>query len=245
MTAKNRLRQIIRVPVRLLVALLLLSGVLIAQPGAAVAAPPTGQLLTNSPLSGVTAPSASWTSNGGRIDVFEVGSDGWLYQRYWTSGSGWQGRFAFAPPAAGIGSAPSATWTSGGGRIDVFVTGSSDGHLYQKYWTSGSGWSGWVDLGGVLISAPSASWTSNGGRIDVFGIGTDGRLYQKYWTSGSGWQGWFGFAAPAAGIGSAPSITWTTGGGRIDVFVTGANDGRLYQKYWTSGSGWSGWVDLG
>ena len=52
-------------------------------------------------------------------------------------------------------------------------------------------------------------------------------------------------AAPAAGIGSAPSATWTTGGGRIDVFVTGASDGRLYQKYWTSGSGWSSWVDLG
>jgi hypothetical protein len=37
------------------------------------------------------------------------------------------------------------------------MTGDADGHLYQKTWTPGPGWSGWVDLGGFLTSAPSAS----------------------------------------------------------------------------------------
>jgi hypothetical protein len=130
--------------VRLLATVLLLLSLLITLPGQSAAKTRPGQLQL-ADISG-SSPSASWTNNGARVDVFGRGTDGRLYQKFWTAAGGWQGWFGFAAPAAGIGSSPSVTWADNGSRVDVFVTGNSDGHLYQKFWTSSAGWSNWVDL---------------------------------------------------------------------------------------------------
>jgi hypothetical protein len=191
------------------------------------------------------APAASWTANGDRVDVFGVGTDSRLYQKTWTGSGGWTDWVAFAAPAAGIGSDPSVTWTANGRRLDVFVTGAANGHLLQKSWNAGSGWSGWVDLGGVLTSAPSAQWTPDGSRIDVFGVGTDSKLYQKTWTSSGGWTGWTGVFGPAPGAPSAPAATWAADGSRLDVFVAGGPEGHVFQRTFTGPGGWTEWVDLG
>lgn len=193
----------------------------------------------------ITAPSATSTT-GGRIDVFVVGADLRLYQKFWL-GSSWSDWHGFGQrPAAGLGSAPSATWANSG-RLDVFVKGATDGALYQLFWQASSGWSpGWTNLGGVLVSPPAASWTNNGGRVDVVGVGTDFRLYLKTWISSVGWFNWIGFAPPDAGVDElGPGTTWVANGSRIDIVVSGATDGIVYQRFWTPATGWVGWVNLG
>ena len=41
-------------------------------------------------------------------------------------------------------------------------------------------WSGWEDLGGVLVDGPAvASWGPD--RLDCFGAGTDNHMWHKWW----------------------------------------------------------------
>jgi hypothetical protein len=198
----------------------------------------------------ISAPSASWVADGSRIDVFGFGTDYRLYQKYWRTGAGWTNWIGFSIPASVTAlSSPSVAWVADGGRIDVFFTASanasSDAHLFQLYWVDTSGWHGWYDLGGGLdFEPPAATWASDIFRIDVFGIGGSyDRVYQRYWPGA--WNGWIDLGdGPSQGIVDGPAATWTRDGNRVDVIVTGAN-GHAYQKYWVSGSPWSGWVDLG
>jgi hypothetical protein len=145
---------------------------------------------------GTLASSPSVTSWGvGRLDVFVLGTDGRVYQRFW-SVSAWDGSWLSrgAPPPGASGDRPGvASW--GPGRVDVFVRGRDD-RLWQSFWT-GSGWTGWFAPAGtgagVLASAPSASPWGAGlldgrPRLTVFGRGTDGRVYQTTWDAG--WSAW-------------------------------------------------------
>jgi hypothetical protein len=91
-----------------------------------------------------SSPSASWTLNGRRVDVFRV-ANGALQQKYWDA-TGWHGWFGFSAPPSGFRGAPSATWAADGSRVDVFATG-TNGRLYQLRWTRTTGWSNWFDLG--------------------------------------------------------------------------------------------------
>lgn len=205
----------------------------------AVATSPRGEFGATA-IVGVSKPSAAWTADGFSLDIVQS-FQGELAYKFWTVDAGWSDWFTLGAPAAGLdAAAPAITWATNLSRLDVFAKGGSDGHLYQKTLTS-TGWSEWMDLGGVLVEGPSATSTF-GGRIDVFGVGTDFRLYQKSWL-GSSWTDWVGFAAPGAGIGSAPSATWANST-RIDVFVTGDQDGVPYQKSWLSSIGWTNWVKL-
>ena len=98
-------------------------------------------------------------------------------------------------------------------------------------------WSGWEDLGGVLLDGPgAASWAKN--RIDVFGTGTNNAMFHKWW-DGVGWRGWESLGGV---IDNAPAaVSW--GPNRIDCFARGTNN-RLYHKWW-DGSAWRGWENLG
>ena len=101
---------------------------------------------------------------------------------------------------------------------------------------TGTGWSQWEDLGGMLTSAPTvASWSPN--RLDVFARGLNQALWHIYW-NGARWSAWENLggvllSAPAA-------VSW--GPNRIDVFTRGRNQ-ALY-IYW-DGVRWSAWEDLG
>ena len=139
-----------RSPLQLIAVAALPLAVLAASTSPGLAAAHTTTSAVSSPLAvaaATSSPSASWTNNGARVDVFRVGTDGNLYQKYWTTPAGWSSWTAFAAPTAGLSSAPSATWADNGTRLDIFATGATNGHFYQKYWTSPAGWSSWVDLG--------------------------------------------------------------------------------------------------
>jgi hypothetical protein len=236
---------------RLLATTLMATGVVVAGPVQASAAPekvPPGSpalmgLASSSPtaLADSYSPPTSTTDLAtGRIDVFQS-FNGSVQHKSWTTSTGWAAQPDLGTPPGGEAYLrPAASWT--GSRLDVFVFSRGDHHIYQKTWTASS-WSGWVDLGGVLNSSPAAKWTS-ADRLEIFAIGADGRLYQKYWQAGTGWSAWTGFDVPGSVV-SAPALTSTTGGSRLDVFVARVQDGHLFQKSWIAGSGWTGWGDLG
>jgi len=98
-------------------------------------------------------------------------------------------------------------------------------------------WSGWEDLGGVIMSGvAAASWGPN--RIDTFARGTDGHMHHKWW-DGSAWRGWEDLGGVIDGTPAA--VSW--GPNRIDCFARGM-DNALWHRWW-DGSAWRGWESLG
>jgi hypothetical protein len=183
-----------------------------------------------------SAPTATWSADGNRVDFFAAGTDQHLYQTWidftQNDAAPWVDR------SGALASAPSASWV-GNNRVDIFVIG-SDFRLYQKAWTAAEGWTDWIGYDGPAVgngSAPAITW-ANGGRLDVFVTGQDGQAYQKAWTATGGWTGWL---ERGGALKSAPTASWTLNGRRIDVFGLGA-DTRLNQKAWDASFGWTDWL---
>lgn len=181
----------------------------------------------------------------GKLDVFAVWSNGQIVHRYWRPNSGWspwssRGR----PGSQRFRFTPGVCARHGSSRIDVFGT-TEDGRLWQRYWRAGVGWSPiWGRLDGRLIGGVDAI-ARDDNKIDVFGIGAGGRLVQRYWRAGSGWSIWGDLGRPpGVRLEASPGACHRHGGNSIDVFAVGS-DGRLYQRYWRAGSGWSIWGNLG
>jgi peroxiredoxin len=124
--------------------------------------------------------------------------------------------------------------------VHVFVQG-TDQALWSKYYQSGTGWSRWQSLGGVLTSSPAATSPGNG-LIDVFARGSDGALWSRSTTNnGTTWSNWTSLGGQIP-TGTGPAAC-SSGAGRLDLFVQGT-DGGLYQKTW-DGTSWSSWQSLG
>jgi hypothetical protein len=120
-------------------------------------------------------------------------------------------------------------------RIDIFGLG-TDNAMWHNAW-NGSGWSGWVDLGGIFVSLPAAvSWGPN--RLDLFGIGLENDMWHNAW-NGSSWSGW----GSLAGVFASPPTAVSWAPDRIDVFGIGT-DNAMWHDAW-NGSSWTGWESTG
>lgn len=142
-------------------------------------------------------------------------------------------------------SAPSvSSW--GSNRLTVHAIGIGN-NIYEDYWTSNGGWSGWHQVGvtppnGAALGAESVSRESN--YIDMF-VPTDSLIYRQTW-DGLSWSSWvsMGGPNPSCCIGSvvgsrAAAASW--GSDRVDLFSLGLDHG-LWQNTWTSETGYSGWL---
>ena len=135
-----------------------------------------------------TPAAVSWDAN--RIDVVVKAADNQIWQLTWDNGwSPWTG----VSGANGTNSAPTiASW--GPGRLDIFVR-SDSGQLWQETCAAGpckgSGWTGWIPLGGFLSSGPAAASARGYRRIDVVSLSDDGQalptptnqlgMWHRYW----------------------------------------------------------------
>lgn len=132
----------------------------------------------------------SWAPN--RLDVFVVGTDGNVYQRFWDTAS-WNSAWLFRgrPPVGIAATHPSAaSWAPG--RMDVFVRG-ADNKAWQTFYDNGS-WSSWVqplgNAGTATSAIEAASWGAAGSnQLAIFTRGTDGGVYWANYYRG-GWSGW-------------------------------------------------------
>jgi GH43 family beta-xylosidase len=198
-----------------------------------------------SPVAGSVAGSRAGTATwgGAQLNLYSLGLDHNVWEKYWTSGSGWSA-WELGPGAIGVGAIGSpAAYSRLTNYVDLF-SGGSDGNLYTDTW-NGSSWGGWWNFGSVPTgnaSSPAlASWGSS--NLTLVENGIDGNVYLKYWTSSSGWDAnWTNLGAPTGGVVSDPAV-YCRVSNYVDVFVRGVN-GHIFTNTW-NGSTWSGWWDFG
>ncbi len=99
----------------------------------------------------VTADPAMTSWAPGRLDFFVRGADYALWHRYLAGGiwSGWE-------PLGGALQGGADAASSEAGHLEVVVTG-GDSQVYRKRYASGSGWSPFERLSGVVHSAPAVA----------------------------------------------------------------------------------------
>ena len=168
--------------------------------------------------------------------VFVRGTDGNVYQKYWTAAGGWRGWFNIGAPAGGFNGAP-ATISRNKDVCNVYVRG-NDNALWQRGYYDGQ-WHPWGrhDDGGVLASEPALG-SMGPDHEHVFVRGTDGKVYQKYWTAAGGRRGWFNIGDPGGGFNGAPA-TISRNKDVCNVYVRG-NDNALWQRGYYDGQ-WHPW----
>jgi hypothetical protein len=192
----------------------------------------------------------AWTNNQSPPASIAPGAVG-----YWESESdgiatGTEGNISFGIGAAGKAGTPVAAVSRNPGQLDIFFTG-QDGIVYTAGWNAATGWSEFLQIGGVFpAGAPVTAVSRNPDQLDLFVIGNDGDVYTSAWTMGGSWSGignrWWNIGgtfprgARVAAVSRAANI--------LDLFVTG-NDGCVYTSNWTQGAAWTGignkWWNIG
>ncbi len=194
----------------------------------------------------VTTPITVWRNNDGRLEVFAVGSDGYLWHIWQLApNSGWSDWTSFD---ALVGQA----YTIGknlDGRLEIFLVG-LDGILYHmNQSTAGSQqWSRGASLGlpPNVNQLFCVSVGRNGdGRLEVFAIGSDGALWHIWQNAANGfeWANWASLGMPGTLL--TPFAVGTNQDGRLQVFVCGVIDNvsqLLTIEQITAGGAWSTWA---
>lgn len=198
--------------------------------------------LGNGGVRAITNPSAV-SHIEGTIDLYTTRQDGSIAHSWTTTGGDtwaeWED-FGTPPPGGTTSALSASTW--GPNRQNVYVRGG--GRIYEKWWTAGSGWSNWLDVGshpGGTLSAP-ASAARAPERQDVF-VRTSGNNIAAARRDGNNWSSWHYLGLAGGGIVSNPSAARVSAD-RVIIHGT-ARDGNVYQRSWTTNGGWTAWENLG
>jgi hypothetical protein len=209
--------------------------------------PPGKDLSGYSGIFGYSAPAAcSW--GNGRLDIFALGSDGQLWQLWFSSG--WHDWYPLGRPSGYLVGSPGAVATVSWGyqRIDIFIRG-GDGNLWQL-WYNGA-WQPWHrfddtrNLGvspyetsgcntayGYEFYAPAVC-SMGANRLDVFFVNHYGYL-EQLWFNGA-WQPLYQVGGYYFMSASPSAVTWQSSvlgsPPRMDIFTRGY-DFALWQLYY-------------
>lgn len=182
---------------------------------------------------------ATISRNPSVCNVYAWGGDNALWQRgYWDGQWHDWGRHG----DGGVLASVPTLGTMGPDHEHVFARG-TDAQVWQKWWNAGAGWSGWVPLGAPaagMVEGP-VTISRNGSVCNVYVWGGDNALWQGAYYDGQ-WHGW-GRHEDGGVLASVPALG-SMGPDHEHVFVRGT-DSQVWQKWWTAGSGWSGWIPLG
>jgi hypothetical protein len=162
------------------------------------------------------------------MEVYARTSTNALKRRVWggSAWGSWQG-LSLATTAA-----VSASARDGGS--DVFARG-TDGTLRYRRFGPGAT-SGWVNLGGMMLSAPaSVSWGT--GRVDVFWQGVNNTLQHRWYLNGA-WGGPEQLGGAGTTTGTPDVIT--AGANTLDIFTRGT-DTNMHWFQWNLVQ----WMQLG
>ena len=145
-------------------------------------------------------------------------------------------------PGEEFSSPTASSW--GTDRVTLHAIGA--GHaIWERYWTSETGWVPWHQVGAVPPNGPlsgpsSTSRVSN--YIDTF-VATTDSIYTQYW-NGSTWAPWLNLSGPPAScqshVAASRPAAGTWGGTRLNLYTLGLDD-NVWESYWTSGTGWVPW----
>ena len=197
--------------------------------------------LVGNPIPAGSGP-AVCAQDANSLDLFVRGADNQLWWRHGAV-NGPNGEMVWQNwvPLGGILTSSPAAISRAAGTLEVFVRG-TNGACYSKWTTDyGGTWSGWANLGGVLLAGTGPAASAREGGFDVFVIGTDHALWQKTWTSSGGTVNWRSLGGYLT---SSPAAI-SRYAAAIEVFARGGN-GALWSRYSTdNGASWSNWGSLG
>ncbi|MCH5714702.1 hypothetical protein [Niabella hibiscisoli] len=200
---------------------------------------------------GMAAPGAAVTAvsrSKDKLDVFVVGTDGYVYTAAWEPGfTSWRGWWRIGnikvPQGAYVHAVSRST-----DKLDIFVT-DVNGRVMTAAWEPAfkDGWHGWWHVQGGM-AAPGASVTAvsrSKDKLDIFVTGTDGRVWTAAWQAGfTSWKGWWVIGSIKLPQGSAVhAVSRSTD--KLDIFATDVNS-KIHTAAWEPAftSGWKGWWTL-
>lgn len=178
---------------------------------------------------------AATTNQAGRMEIFGVGVNGAVYQKWQgraaESWSGWHDLGGRLSPRLSAVRTPD-------GRLQLFAIqpGGTVEHKWQR--SAGGTWSGWHGLGGHARSVAAA--VMQDGRLQVFAVGPGGAVSHKWQQPGGGWSAWSSRGGDFRYVAATSDAA-----GRLQVFAVGP--GGAVSRSWqrAAGGGWSGWHSLG
>jgi hypothetical protein len=188
----------------------------------------------------------------GRLEVFVVGSDGMLWEKYQTApNNGWSDwKFFGAPPGVKWITSSPVVARNADGRLEVFMIG-SDRRLWHIWQTApGNGWSGWDSLsvpeeGAHGIVGTPAVGSNADGRLEVFistGVGAWWHRWQL--APNSGWSGWDNSLLVNSPGHTTLAVSFNADQ-RLEVFGTGGDLVHTWQDWGSDTKWWKGPVDEG
>lgn len=199
-------------------------------------AQPHGLPMMNTAIQCAGAPAAVATS-WGYVSVFVVGSDGHVYERYYSNGWNWADR---GVPGTGARPGTLAAATGGNGYLGVLVT-ANNGRTYELANTApnSTNFGSWIARG-TLPRSPNPRT-----RPPVYGTqcfvvsasariayaNSDGNLYALDLIAGNGWQR---IAVGSVVFSTHPSAVIAPYG--YQGMIVGGNDGKAYEVYLSNGS---------
>jgi hypothetical protein len=217
----------------------------------------TSQLAVPSSGDLLSAPTVTFTPDGGQQLVFWQGANDDLWEAWYSYRFGnWQVQdLTSSRNLAGAGkvdSAPMVTFTPGGGQQLVFWRGANNDLWEAWYSLTFSVWQS-QDLSagllagagaGTVVSTPDVILTPGGGQQLAFWQGSNGHVWEAWYSvQFRTWQVQDLTAArfpTAANIASQPDVILTPGGGQQLVFYQAAGSGDLWEAWYTlSSSGWA------
>ena len=177
---------------------------------------------------------ASGRNADGRLEVFYVGGDNAIWQRWQVSPGG---RWSAESRLGGIARSV-AVATNRDGRLEVFYVGIDNAIWHRWQVSPGGGWSGESRLGGWVSSVAAAR--NRDGRLEVFYAGGDNAVWHRWQVSpGGGWSTNSRLGGTARDVAVAANAD-----GRLEVFYVGTDVGTInaIRHRWqlSVGGGWSG-----
>lgn len=174
----------------------------------------------------------------GRLEVFNIGSDGALWHIWQTTAGGdwYNSWFSSGQPSASVGIfLPTGVIQNEDGRLEVFALGRDDA-LWHIWQTLPNGkWSTWASFGTPsnvhFTTAPSVARNKDG-RLEVLITGSAGDLWHIWQTSPG--RAWSTFVS----LGTPPNTSLTPFSSPV---VSENADGRLEVFAQTGGAFWHAW----
>jgi hypothetical protein len=185
-----------------------------------------------------SAPSCAELVAGQVLCAARNASGGLAWSLY--NGTSWS---AFANLTTSAASAPSCTSDDSSGVIcAVFTTGYST--LVNRY--AAGAWAGFLNIGGNAGGEPYCTSMNSGGNVVCFAEGYDSEIYGDRFVGG-GWTvvDWNGYFSIGGEVNTNAGCTSQAAGELVcGAYGVGPDNSEFYANVY-SGSGWSGWSQIG
>ncbi|WP_405015893.1 hypothetical protein OHV05_01365 [Kitasatospora sp. NBC_00070] len=122
------------------------------------------------------------------MEVWFVGANGSVQDRYWYEGSPWQS-FELAPAGSAATTGGVAAVSRIPGSMEVWFVG-PNGSVQDRYWYEGNNWQSFelAPAGSASTHTGIAAVSRIPGSMEIWFVGPNGSVQDRYWYEGNNWQ---------------------------------------------------------